>query len=501
MPFEDASRATTHYASDGPLRLRRRILRAQLIAGLCFWALTLGCIAGALMELATTEEAEAARNGWLGQLNWILLAAPPAFASVLQGGVAQRTFWVAAGIFASVFCAAAVVASGNWLAALVVTAILGLLALVPAVFLSPAARGAGPSLVVALCSGAAIAMAMGTGIYLLLPAVPDDAPMTAGRTAVEIALLLAMILVTAAASAWVLRITTRHYEAKQFSELQLALRAFWGLIALVSAGFILMAAFADNAGNDALHFVCVLVVLWWLYGAIQRWWLRRIVRRAAAPLGPLLLLRVFKKAGRSEAFMDHFLAYWRFAAPVWMIAGADLAGAYMEPSEFFAFLRRRLDGLFVQTTEEIRERIQRLDEERDPDGRFRVNELFCSNATWKPTVLALIARAGVVMLDLREYTSQRAGTRYEIFHIMNLVSVEKVVALIGATDDAKLIDAELRSAWAAMSHASPNRRVADATLRVMRLRSGSRTEIRGLFAIVGAIAAPVPSHAECRAAA
>ncbi len=41
---------------------------------------------------------------------------------------------------------------------------------------------------------------------------------------------------------------------------------------------------------------------------------------------------------------------------------------------------------------------------------------------------------------------------------MNLVSVEKVVALIGATDDAKLIDAELRSAWAAMSDTSPNRR-------------------------------------------
>jgi hypothetical protein len=47
-----------------------------------------------------------------------------------------------------------------------------------------------------------------------------------------------------------------------------------------------------------------------------------------------MLLRVFKPSERSEAFIDRFLARWRFAGPVWMIAGPDLAGAFMEPTNF-----------------------------------------------------------------------------------------------------------------------------------------------------------------------
>ena len=54
------------------------------------------------------------------------------------------------------------------------------------------------------------------------------------------------------------------------------------------------------------------------------------VLASAPPRSPLLLLRVFKPSGRSEAFMDRFLARWRFAAPVWMIGGPDLAAEVID---------------------------------------------------------------------------------------------------------------------------------------------------------------------------
>ena len=95
---------------------------------------------------------------------------------------------------------------------------------------------------------------------------------------------------------------------------------------------------------------------------------------------------MFKPSGRSQAFTDRFFAYWRFAAPVWMIAGPDLAGAYMEPDEFFKYLRGRRREHFIADPGEAAPRVASLDRLRDPDGRFRVTEVYCTADTWQPTV-------------------------------------------------------------------------------------------------------------------
>lgn len=131
----------------------------------------------------------------------------------------------------------------------------------------------------------------------------------------------------------------------------------------------------------------------------------------------------------------------------------------------------------MRTPSQVDALINDLDRERDPDGRFRVNELFCTETTWRAAVASLMAQAGVVLLDLREYKAERAGTRYEIYQLMNAVSVERIVVLIGDRDDSDVISAELCHAWDSMSEVSPNRRLAHAELRVCRLRSGSAAAV------------------------
>jgi hypothetical protein len=302
--------------------------------------------------------------------------------------------------------------------------------------------------------------------------------------------LLVLALVAAMAVSWhALHGVVRSYESKQCSELQVALNGYWSLITL--AGFAMamsMSLYEEGADYAAIWAGSAVLVCWLAFRLALRAWLRLIVRSAAPSLRPLLWLRVFKGSSASEAFLDRFLAYWRFAAPVWMIGGPDLAGAQMEPTEFFAFLRRRLDRLFVRSPAEIGERVGQLDGERDPDGRLRINELFCSNATWQATVLALLERTAVVMLDLREYTAARAGTRYEIFQIMNVAPIEKVIVLIGVGDDEQAIAAELRTAWNAMSETSPNRRATAPAIQVLRMHTGRSAEIRSLFAAIASVA-------------
>jgi hypothetical protein len=293
-------------------------------------------------------------------------------------------------------------------------------------------------------------------------------------------LLAAAVLLVVATCGAILFALARRYERKRFSDIELARVAFWTLSVLSVFGF---GALIENSGGLAVLGlqVAAMAGVWLLWRSVRRAVRRRIVDGAPPPIGALLVLRVFKRPAASEAFMDRLLSCWRFAAPVHLIAGPDLAGATIEPHEFFAFIRRRTVDQFIRDPSEIAARIDRLDAARDPDGRFRVNELFCVERAWRPAVEALMTRAGVVLLDLREYSETRAGTRYELHQVMNLVPPERVLVLVGAGDDASAIALTLRQAWMAMHERSPNRRLRRPTLRVCRLRSESAADVGALF--------------------
>jgi hypothetical protein len=237
-----------------------------------------------------------------------------------------------------------------------------------------------------------------------------------------------------------------------------------------------------------------IVVLWLLWRWLESAALRIVVRTAGPPIGALLFLRVFKPSGRSQAFTDRFLAYWRFAAPLWMIGGPDLAGAYLEPNEFFAYVRGRLREHFVADPGEAAERVAALDTGRDPDGRFRVNEVYCTNDTWRPTVLEMMSRAGAILLDLREYSEARAGTRYELTEVLRRAPLEKVLVLVNARDDVSRIHGEIESVWREVSAA---RRAAAGPpeLCVLQFNRGSTAEMQGLFRATVMAAAPHGSSA------
>jgi hypothetical protein len=483
MVVRDVRAGQKDAGSANALRVRRKVLRAQFICGLLFWWAALACVYVALVNAPGLVEAKspaaAAESDWVGTFGWVLLLAPSMVAWAMQAGVAHRYLWSALGVVAVVLTAVIAIDSKDWRAAALVAAVLSGMAMLISVLLSVRMRGAGPTLVAALSLGAVLWLALIWLTAMLLPDGPEGSPVFDARGLAQLAWLIVHTVAALGAAGGTLFWIARRYEAKAFSEVQLAFSAYWGLVALLALGVVLLPAFMEVPANVAGP-VFWLAISWLAFGAWLKLWLRGIARRAPPSLGALLLLRVFKGAALSEAFMDRFLSYWRFAAPVWMIGGADLAGANMEPDEFFALIRRRLGDKFLLTTEQIPARIARLDAARDPDARFRVDELFCAEATWKPAVLALIARAAVVVLDLREYNPRRAGTRYEIFQLMNLIPLDRVVVLIGATDDEAAIGAELQAAWSAMDESSPNRRHGATTLGVLRLGRDSVAEIRAL---------------------
>jgi hypothetical protein len=474
-------------------RLRRRVLAVQFTSGLLYWWALVLCLVGALLVLTEAmgqaDDPATDASAWAtNMVLWPLLVLPAALAWAFQAGVRESRVWAVAGASMAAFGVGLAMAGTGWLASGVFALACALLALMLAAFMRPAVRGAGPPLVAAFTVGVLVLCAL-LAVVAQFDDSSDDGPMTGQDWAIA-AGALAVLLPLSGFAAWrmLLRLA-RRYGEKRFSELQLALGAYWGLITAFAVGAVLFLSFEEKTKAVMEWFALGILLLWLLWRWLQRGalWLAR--RRAPPPIGPLLLLRVFKPSQRAEAFTERFLAHWRFAAPVWMIAGPDLAGAFMEPDEFFAYLRRRLHERFIAEPSQVADRLAALDDARDPDGRFRVNELFCADTTWQPVVLTLIERAGVVLLDLREYTRQRAGTRFELVELLRRAPLRKVLVIVAASDDAAQVRAEITSIWDEVG--SGRRGGADGgahTLQVLQLGDGSDAEMRGLFRAAAAAA-------------
>lgn len=140
---------------------------------------------------------------------------------------------------------------------------------------------------------------------------------------------------------------------------------------------------------------------------------RVLVGNRTHPTG-LLLLRVFDHDRNSEKLLNRIASRWRFVGPVRLIAGPDLASSTIEPDEFLTFMSGRLRRLFIPDHDALQQRLAGLPPHTDPDGRYRIDELFCFDTTWRAAVDALISRSDVVLLDLRGFTTERTGAAEEL---------------------------------------------------------------------------------------
>jgi hypothetical protein len=210
----------------------------------------------------------------------------------------------------------------------------------------------------------------------------------------------------------------------------------------------------------------------------------RLRRRPAggAPLR-LLLLRVFGAQHRSEQLLGRLGASWRHLGPVQMIAGTDLAVAALEPHEFLDSLRGRLSRQFVADGDDLQRRLAQLDLDPDPDGRYRVNELFCHDDTWQPTVQALLHRSDCILLDLCGFSVARQGVTYEITQLVELVPLRQVLVITDDTTDYDFLRAVLDTAWRSMGPESPNWADSGA-LRVMQVAPQAGVDAEAVVALL-----------------
>jgi hypothetical protein len=479
-------------------RVRQRVLLAQGVMGAGLWLLllTLSGVAIAVWAMATDDPSvhESSDGGvWAQLFLWPLLLAPPLLAWAFQAGWRESRVWVGFGVAFAMMAFASAGFSRSVLGSMAIVAGMAAAAAVPLAFMRPAFRGAGPPILMALTAG--IGVFCGIGAMASLSSQADATAPTTAADGWQAAGGLLLMTAIAVWCAWRLLLRlARRYGEKRFSDVALAHSAYWALVCAFTASAVLLVSFEERTGA-AMGWVALAVFLVWaIWRTVQRRVVAALARGAPAHGPALLVLRVFKPSARSESFMDRLLARWRFVGPAWMIASPDLAGAFMEPDEFFVWLQRRLRERFIADPGEVDSRVEALDNARDPDGRFRVSELFCADNTWKPAVRALMDRADVVLLDLREFTPQRMGTHFELVRLLRRAALHKVRVLVGAGDALPMLHAALQSAWRVAARA-PQAGAAPPRLQLLELDERSDGHVRTLALVLARAASAAVSKA------
>lgn len=339
-------------------------------------------------------------------------------------------------------------------------------------------RAVGPlvlAFMVAAVTGAQVAVALaGSSEAALAATVRVGGLLGLGGTATFYALLLAGAAVAALLGWAGLRWLGRRHLARRASDQTLTLEAMWLLFAVVQT-----VSFAFEGVAWMLSGV-VAFAAW--KGVSQAGFRIAGLGRASGPAPSLLLLRVFALGAHSERLFDALGKRWLRIGNIDLIAGPDLATSAVEPHEFLDFVGGRLSRQFVRDEDDLARRLQARALGPDPDGRHRVNEFFCHDDTWKPTMLALARSADAILMDLRSFSPQHQGCRYELQQLLDFVPAAKLVLLVDARTDRRFMEATLETLWRQARTDSPNRRTGALRLQVIE-DAGSRT----LPALLGAL--------------
>jgi hypothetical protein len=293
----------------------------------------------------------------------------------------------------------------------------------------------------------------------------------AALTSTEAAYYSAFMLVSLPVGAiawWILRGAAGAFRRKRFSDVQLVVDCWWLIVS--AAGAIVLAA---RMGPRGVAGAAAAFVLYRAVVAVGLWGWRL---DPARPRQRLLLLRVFGYQARTEALFDRIAQRWRFRGPVQLIAGADLAMRAVDPGDILNLLAGRTAEQYVTDPEALARRLDTLDVAPDPDGRFRVNEVYCHDDTWRPALGTLLDRTDRVVMDVRSFSRRNQGGVFELEQLPWRLPSEAIVLVVDRSTDLPRLAEILDAAWRAARAAGRAR--GDGRLALVRVERAAPAELR-----------------------
>lgn len=172
-----------------------------------------------------------------------------------------------------------------------------------------------------------------------------------------------------------------------------------------------------------------LLPLLWMTPSLALYVLLLGRRPPQAPALPLLMLRVFSAEKKKHNLLHRIQERWRYIGAVNQAGGPDLLDLNVDPYECSKFMTGSLHELFLPEAVSGEKLMSRFEHAPDREGRYRVNEMFNFNTSWRGNVEQLIINSPTILLDVRGLTAEREGTSFEVGLLAEHGLLERVVAV------------------------------------------------------------------------
>jgi hypothetical protein len=269
----------------------------------------------------------------------------------------------------------------------------------------------------------------------------------------------------------ILPIIARFYRRKAISDQTLLIASWW----LIFTSWVILLAASSAGTRGLIGLIAWLAALGVLLVALR---LAESGRASGRP-AKLLLLRVFGEQG-SDRVLTGLERDWRHLGSIQLLGGPDLATATLEPHEFLDYVTGRLARRFVKNESDVTAAMENTDWAADPDGRYRVNEIYCQDGMWRLAFSKLARESDVVLMDLRGFSRANRGVIFELGHLINNLEVARVTLLADDTTDMVTLQEVVAEAWEGMDTRSPNYGRPN-EIPVYRLRKVDFPSLRGLI--------------------
>lgn len=354
-----------------------------------------------------------------------------------------------------------------------------------AAFLRRPVRAVGPlvfAFMAAVVTGAFLAVEAARHFEpVLLAMATVGSALGLGAAGTFLLLQLVGILAFGLLGRWLLGWVGERYRSRRTSDESLRLDALWLLFAVAQS---------FTFAFEGLIWLLAAPLAFVAYKGVATVALRGLARAPEQAACTLLVLRVFALGTRSQRLFDLLTTRWLRSGPITLIAGPDLVTRTAAPHEFLDFVGGRLAHNFVRGEADLARRLAQLEADPDPDGRYRVNELFCHADTWQAGMRALAARSDAILMDLRSFSAGNQGCIYELSHLLDRVDLNRVVFVVDASTDTPLLERTFAALWRRTAADSPNRRAAAPTARLLKASGATPGVLRGLLRELYASARP-----------
>jgi hypothetical protein len=161
------------------------------------------------------------------------------------------------------------------------------------------------------------------------------------------------------------------------------------------------------------------------------------------------------------------------------IAGPDLLTATVQPHEFLDFMSGKLSRRFVDNSQTLQLRLSEADNKASADARYRINDFFCYEDTWKVVLDRLVRDTDAVLMDLRGFDRRSVGCVFEIEQLVNVVPMQRVVFVVDNRTDQSFLESTLINSWMRQTATSPNRLIRQ--IRLFRFTAPVDDRLPALF--------------------